>query len=121
MSQSTVDISKQDDVTVVALGPEYENLDEERLYGLTDVLLDVAQNVEPPLVVVDLSHTTFFGTAFLGILFRMRNRLKSREGGRFAVSGLTPHCAKVVKVSHLDSVWNTFDARDDAIREFQNR
>lgn len=55
------EIVKEGQVTIVALGPEYENLDEPRLDALTDVLLQVAETASPPIVVLDLSHTLFLG------------------------------------------------------------
>lgn len=68
-SSMRLEISKRDSVTVIAPGPEYQNLDEKRLENLTDVLLEVSQTADAPLVVIDLSHAFFFGTLFLAILF----------------------------------------------------
>ena len=114
-SDASLHISKHDGVTVVALSREYENLDEDNLSELTDTLLAVAQNAEPPLVVLDLSSTTFFGTSFLGTLIRVCNRLRAREGGRLAVCELTPHCAKVLRVTHLDGLWDVFGSQEEAL------
>lgn len=102
-------------VTVVALGPQFENLDEWNLDGIRKTLLDVSQQADPPLVVLDLSHTKFFGSAFIELLFRLWNRLNSREGGQFAISGLTPYCAEVLAITHLDSLWKTFARPDEAV------
>ena len=92
-------------VTVVALGAEYENLNEPVLAELEASLLETADSIDPPLLVLDLSHTRFFGSAFLEVLFRVWTRLKKRDGGRFALSGLTDYCAEVVETTHLDDVW----------------
>ena len=97
------EIVKEGQVTVVALGPEYENLDEPRLDALTDVLLQVAETASPPIVVLDLSHTSFFGSAFIEVIFRMWNRLSE-------------YCTEVLEVTHLDQLWETFDTRDAAIK-----
>ncbi len=93
-STGTPTVTKQEGVTVVALGPEYDTLDEDLLDGVLQVLLDVARNADPPLVVLDLSHTRFFGTAFIEVIFRAWTRLNSRQGGRFCISGLTSYCAE---------------------------
>jgi len=103
-------------VTVVALGPQFENLDEWILDGVRDTLLAVSQKADPPLVVLDLSHTKFFGSAFIEVLFRLWNRLNTREGGQFAISGLTPYCAEVLAITHLDTLWRTFAQREEAVR-----
>jgi len=54
------DISTQNGITVISLGPEYENLDEPGLEGLKETVLEVARTCDPPFVVLDLSHTKFF-------------------------------------------------------------
>jgi len=113
-------IRKQDGVTVISLGPEYESLDEHLLEDLGDLLLTTAQQADPPRVVLDLSHTRFFGSAFLEILFRMWNRLRAREEGRLCISGLSPYCREVLEVTHLDRLWDIRETRDKAVQLLQN-
>lgn len=108
-------ISKESGVTVIQLGPEYENLDERLLEGLRGAALEVSKAADPPWVVIDLSNTRFFGSAFIEILFRLWNRMNSRPGGQFAISGLTPYCAEVLKITHLDSLWKIFPDRASAV------
>lgn len=110
------EIVKEGQVTIVALGPEYENLDEPRLDALTDVLLQVAETASPPIVLLDLSHTSFFGSAFIEVIFRMWNRLNHREGGKFSICGLSEYCTEVLEVTHLDQLWETYANREEAIR-----
>lgn len=105
-------------VTVIGLGPGFESVDEHTLDGgLRDSLLDAADAAEPPRVVLDLSHTTFFGSSFIEVLFRMWNRLQSRAGGAFALSGVTPYCEEVLHVAHLDTLWRVYPDRAAAVRE----
>lgn len=107
-------VDTQDGVTVIHLGPEYENLDESRLDELRTAIIDIAETASPPQVVLDLSHTKFFGSAFIEIMFRAWKRVDIR-GGTFALSGLTPYCAEVVEVTHLDRLWKIFPDRDKAV------
>ena len=109
------DISTQNGITIISLGPEYENLDEPGLEGLKEMVLDVARTADPPLVILDLSHTKFFGSAFIEILFRAWNRLKARDGGQFCISGLTPYCKEVIEVTHLNELWKILDTLDEAV------
>ena len=109
------DISTQNGITIISLGPEYENLDEPGLEGLKDMVLDVARSADPPLVILDLSHTKFFGSAFIEILFRTWNRLKGRDGGLLCISGLTPYCKEVIEVTHLNELWKIFDTLEEAV------
>jgi len=115
------DVSRREGVTVVSLGPEFENLDEHDLDELSSVILDVADNADPRLIVVDLSHTQYFGSAFIAVLFRAWNRVKNEEGGRFCISGLTPYCREVIEVTHLDRLWTLFDSTDQAVAAISDR
>lgn len=115
-STATPTISNEGGVTVIQLGPEYENLDERLLEGLRSIALDVSKSADPPWVVIDLSHTKFFGSAFIEILFRLWNRMNSRPGGQFAISGLTSYCAEVLKITHLDSLWKIYPTRAAAVQ-----
>lgn len=110
-------ISVQDGVTVVALNDaEYENLNERLVDSLRITLLDVAQKAEPPLLVVDLGNTSFFGSAFIEVLFRVANRLKNRNG-KFAICNLTEYCFEVIHVTHLDTLWPVVASRDEAVQK----
>jgi len=111
---------EQDGVTVISLGPEYESLDEHLLDDLREILLTAAQQADPPRVVLDLSHTRFFGSAFLEILFRMWNRLQAREEGRLCISGLAPYCREVLEVTHLDRLWDIRETCDEAVQLLQS-
>jgi anti-anti-sigma factor len=121
MSGPAPHVTRRDDVTVIALGRDYENLDEHRLEEVSLVIFETAQNADPPLVVLDLSHTKFFGSAFIEIMFRAWNRLNARPGGSFAISGLTPYCAEVIETTHLDRLWPVFKTDEEAIRHMLAR
>lgn len=104
-------------VTVLALGPAYKLIDEHALdLGLGESLVESAEEADPPLVVLDLSNTQFFGSSFIEVLFRLWTKLQSRAGGRFAICGLTPHCLDVLKITHLDTLWRLTDTREEAVR-----
>src|SRR5271155_2277254 len=103
-------------VTVVTLGPEYENLEESELETLKVALLEVAERAEPPIIVFDLSHLRFFGSALIEALFRAWNHVKARPGGRLSLCGLTGYCREVVEITHLDQLWSIFETRDEAVQ-----
>lgn len=102
-------------VTIVTLGPDCENLSEVKLDTLRDTLLKLGDQADPPLVVVDLSHTKFFGSSFIEILFGMWNKLNARGGARLALCGLTSYCAEVLAVTHLDTLWPAYADRRAAV------
>ena len=115
LSRDVPTVARREGVTLVSLTDAHDSLDEVHIQRLTDPLLSVAESADPPLVVIDLSQTTMFGSAFLALLIRMWRCLASRNG-RFGLAGLTPHCLEVVKATHLHEVWETFETPDEAIR-----
>jgi anti-sigma B factor antagonist len=109
-----VEVLKERGATVLVLGPEYNSLDDETIQRLTTCLLQAAQTADPPWIVLDLSHTTFFGSGFLEVLIRMWKRLRERDG-RLALCCLHPYCAEVLHVARLDTLWQIGATRKDAI------
>src|SRR5579864_7030000 len=76
------DVAVDNGVTVIGLGPAFQIVDEQILdSGLGGTLIEIAEEADPPLVVLDLSHTQFFGSSFIEILFRLWTRLQARPGG----------------------------------------
>lgn len=100
---------------VVHLGPAYDSLDDSRLHALERDLLACADLKELRNLVIDLSDTKFLGSRFIEVLFRAHNRIK-RKGGRFALSGLQPYPAEVIRVSKLDAIWSLYPTADDAVQ-----
>jgi anti-anti-sigma factor len=106
-------ISTVDGVTLVTFGPDYRNMTEEVVPQATKSLLE-AVGGENSRLVIDLEHTEFFGSSFIEILFRVWKRLKER-GGRFALCHVSPYCAEVLQVTHLDSLWPIRNSIPEAI------
>jgi anti-anti-sigma factor len=113
---SSPHIYRDGQVTVIALGEDYESVDEGVLTDLRDVILNAVDEADPPLVVLDLSHTTFFGSSFIELIFRAWNRVQAKDGGKFVISGLTHYCREVISITHLDQLWSIYDNADDAVK-----
>ncbi|MEX0726395.1 MAG: STAS domain-containing protein [Planctomycetaceae bacterium] len=114
------EITKHGRVTLISLGPEYENLDETLLDSLQPALFAAVEEADPPYLVLDLSKTKFFGSSFIEIIIRMINRVESQRHGEFALSGLTIYCAEVLEITHLDSIWKIFPNSEAAIAALSN-
>lgn len=114
VSPVTPDIHKCGDVTVITLGPQFESLDEFTLDQVRDFILEAAKAANPPKVVIDLSHTKFFGSSFIEVLFRVWNRVNG-AGGKFALAGLTSYCREVLEITHLDKLWPMLPNADQAV------
>lgn len=119
MSKSDLEILINDGVTVIILGEQYDNLDEPALAAAAAELLEVAKSADPPLIVIDMARTKFFGSAFLGTLFRVWRRLTA-NGGNLSVCCAKGPCADVLTVTQVDRLWNLFDTRDAAVESLKS-
>ncbi len=114
-SPVTPEVRKRGDVTVIAFGTHFESLDELILDQIREFVLEAAKAANPPKIVIDLSHTKFFGSSFIEVLFRVWNRINSQPGGAFVLSGMTPYCREVLEVTHLDKLWPLVPNEEAAI------
>lgn len=118
MTTSNVQFLIEDGVHVAVLGTEYDNLDTPSIENAAKQLLELAQAANPPLVVIDMAATKFFGSAFLGVLFRMWRRLTAR-GGRLVTCNATGICAQVLSVTQVDKLWLLCNSRASAVRSIK--
>jgi anti-sigma B factor antagonist len=111
------DVMVTDSVTVIALGPAFESIDETVLdSGIRQLLMNAVATADPPRVVLDLSHTTFFGSSFIEAVFQAWRTLSAKPGSGFAIAGLTSYCQEVLKITHLDTLWQLHPTREEAVR-----
>src|SRR5262245_47655279 len=108
-------VLKEKGLTIVEVDPEYDSLDEWKIRQFLDLLLDAVGKDDGPLVLIDLTKTTFIGSSFVGVLIRAWKRVRQRHG-RMALCGVNDVCGDVLKVTKLDSIWEIYDTRDEARR-----
>lgn len=106
-------VMREQGVTVVEVDPVYDSLDEWRMSDFRDLVLDAVKKADPPLLLLDLSRTTYIGSSFIGVLIRGWKRLRDRQG-RLALCNVCPTCADVLHVSKLDTIWDIYSTRDEA-------
>jgi anti-anti-sigma regulatory factor len=111
------EMTSEQGVTIISPGPDYDSIYESSLSQF-DHILDLAKTVEPPRMIMDLTHTEYFGSAFLGLLIRISNRLTVQRKGRFGVCHLSKFCRTVITVSKVDTLFELFETRADAIAAF---
>lgn len=112
-------ISERDGVTLVLFGPEADSIYENSIQAFRAGVLEQIAAAPEPLVVVDLPHTKFFGSAFLAFLINVRKTLMERDGARLVVSGLTPYCRTVIEMAQLDELWELADSLDAGIAQLR--
>jgi len=114
MNQSDIEVLEIDGVTIAVLDIEYDNLNEEQLAAAADRLLNLAKTIDPPKLVFDLSRTRFFASGFLGVIFRVWNRMKLR-GGTVAMCCASGVCAEVLKVTNVEKLWGIYETQPEAL------
>ncbi len=112
-----IELTRQNDVTVIELGSTYDSLDDTALDELGGLLLTKAVTADPPYLVLDLASTEFVGSLFIELLVRAWKRLAER-GGAFALCCVQPFCEEILKTTHLDTLWESFPDRKEAIESF---
>lgn len=118
MSMSTsgpLTVLKEGNVTIVVFGAGQRRLDELSLEAIGNQLLEVAQQANPPRLILDMAVTEFFGSSFIEILFRVWKRLNGQPDARFAISGLQEYCREVLEITHLDKLWPLYGSRAEAL------
>ena len=105
-------------VTIVVCGDEMKHLDEVNVAEIGQKLLQVAESLPYPLMILDLHATEFFGSSFIESLFRVWKKLNLKPAAKFGLAGLQPYCREVLEVTHLDRLWPLFDDREAAAEAF---
>ena len=113
------EIVSENGVMHVCPGPEYDSIYEDSI-ELFDDVFELTRTVEPPLMIMDLTHTNYCGSAFLGLLLRFSNRLAVQRNGRFGVCHLSKYCKAVISKTKMDQVIDVFDTRADAVAALTN-
>lgn len=111
------EITTEQGVTIVCPGPEFDSIYESSLKDL-DEILELAKTVEPPRMIWDLAHTEYFGSAFLGFLIRVSNRLSVQRSGRFGMCNLSKYSRAAITAAKMDNLFELFDTRADALAAF---
>ena len=97
-------------VPVVEIGSQFPVLNHECI----DDVEKIFDQINAAYIVIDLSNVKYFGSPFLELLLKIGNKLK-KLGGGFVLRGLQPTCAEVLRVAHLDRLWEICQTREEAM------
>ena len=107
-------ISVDNGVTVVRLGTDFASIYESDLARL-DGIRELADTATPARVVIDLSHTRYFGSAFIGFLMATAGRLKDRGNGQLGISGVQSFATMALEATKANTLLGLFESVDDAV------
>jgi anti-anti-sigma factor len=66
-------------------------------------------------VILDCTHSDYFGSTALGFFVRLWKRVKERKG-RMVLCHLSPHERDILQAAQLDKLWPVHDSREDAMK-----
>lgn len=113
ITQASGNTRRQPNIAIIPLGREYGSSD-------TQLLADTEELVANELdgdcggLLLDLRQTTYAGCGFLTLLLRCCMQAKESDV-RFGLCTLDLKLASVLAATRLDSLWETFPIRRDAI------
>uniref|UniRef100_A0A7C2JZX8 Anti-sigma factor antagonist n=1 Tax=Schlesneria paludicola TaxID=360056 RepID=A0A7C2JZX8_9PLAN len=116
-----LNVVTEGDVTVAEFGPRCKLIEEPILEALGRELATVTAAADPPLVLLDLTQTTFFGSGFLETLFRVWKGMQSKPRPQLCLCGLHPYCREVLEITHLDKMWPLYASRAEALAALASR
>ena len=102
-------------VVLATLGSGYDTLDGSLVKQAEEHLLAAVSDSSCTTLVVDMSHTRFFGSAFIESLIRVWNVLKPRPQSSLKLCGLQPYCEEVLTITHLNQIWGIYETPEQAI------
>ena len=82
--------------------------------GAADIVMEPLQNQEAPMVVIDLSDISYFGSVFLALLLRCHKFVRSK-GGELVLCGASDLAKELLRVTALDTIWAIYDTQEEAL------
>lgn len=104
----------QGDVLVVSAQAEISSLQFDIDQQMTDVLHTLQQSGAKHLL-LDLSRSSYFGTAMLGAMVKVWKKV-SQGGGQMVLCNVSDGIQEVLRLTKLQTLWPIHATRDDALR-----
>jgi len=113
-SENDFRIEWHGDVLVLVPAINIESLNWDVIEQTTQLVLKPIREQQVPLLVVDLTDVTYFGSVFLALLLRCHKAARSR-GGEMVISGAKGPVRDLLRITALDTLWAIYDTRQEAL------
>ena len=107
-------IEQHGDVTILLPARQIESLRWDLIEQAAELVLAPIRAQKSPLLLVDLSDVSYFGSVFLSLLLRCWKHV-STSGGMMVLSGVSPRARELLHVTALDTIWAIYDTRAEAL------
>ena len=114
MSQDLFRVSTLDTARVVELTLP-STLDSEEFDRLNEALLSLLADAPGGRWILDLSLLSYMGSAALGLLVNLRQRVKT-AGGKMILCGLSPRLHQIFRACCMERLFTIKSTRDEALR-----
>lgn len=112
--QDDFELEWHGDAVVVVPASNVENMSWDVVENAADLVLAPLARQKVPLVVVDLSRVSYFGSVFLALLLRC-HKLVRQKGGELVLCGASDLARELLQITNLDTLWAIYDSRDEAL------
>ena len=116
MAEAKVTLTETNGVIVATV--QIAEMDSEIIEALMTHVQQHTLAEKRALLIIDMVKVKFIDSIALGSLVVLLRRVKATNG-RLAITGLSGHSHKVLQVTGLDKVFESFDGVESALEEFQ--
>lgn len=99
---------------VITPASNVEAMSWELIEQAAEIVMGPIRSQDSPMVVVDLSQVSYFGSVFLALLLRCHTAVKSR-GGELVLCGPSKMARELLKITALDTLWAIYETREEAL------
>jgi anti-anti-sigma factor len=106
-------IERHGEIAVIVPSNAVESLQWELIEQAAELLIAPLNQMQPPLVIIDLSEVDYFGSVFLSLLLRMWKAV-FQHGGMMVLCGVSQRAKELLRITQLDTLWAIYDTRQEA-------
>jgi anti-sigma B factor antagonist len=99
---------------VIAPVGDVNTFSAELLAEAADMMSELIEGHESPMLVIDLSGVPSCGSVFMSFLLRCHKAVKSRSG-EMVLSGASQMLRELLALTRLDTVWALYQTREEAL------
>lgn len=99
---------------VIAPAGDVTTLSAELLHESAEMMTDLIESHESPMVVIDLSKVPACSSLFMAFMLRCHKAVKSR-GGEMVLCGASKPMLELLALTRLDTIWAVYQTRAEAL------
>jgi anti-anti-sigma factor len=114
MEANVINLEWHGDALVVVAAGGVESLKWEIVEQAADIVLEPIREQKAPMVVIDLTNVSYFGSVFMALLVRCHKLVRTR-GGVMVLCGVNRLARDLLHTTALDTLWAIYDTREEAL------